>query len=374
MKILVAPDKFKGSLSSKELCEAIAIGIKKYDDNINVITHPLADGGDGSLEVLEQHLNLETITLKVNDPLFRPINASYKKTKDSAYIEMATASGLVLLAPNEQNCMFTTTYGTGELILDAIKRGVTKVYLSIGGSATCDAGIGIAAALGFSFKDQNNEILKPIGKNLEKIAFISPPNDTTLINRVKFNTLCDVNNPLFGKQGAAYVFAAQKGANRKEIKILDRGLKHFSELVKQQLHKEIALTPGAGAAGGLGGGSVAFLNATLQSGTDMMFRVTKFPEALKNTDLIFTGEGKIDQQTLNGKVIYGVSKLAKTKNIPVYVISGASDLSKSELEHLGIEQLRTVVSASTSEEEAFSNTKNIVAKLAYEMTRDRLSE
>ncbi len=373
MKILVAPDKFKGSLSAKELCESIALGIKKYDPDIEVVTHPLADGGDGSLDVLEQHLDMETITLTVNDPLFRPIKANYKKTSSAAYIEMASASGLVLLTPEERNCMHTSTYGTGELILDAVKRGVETIYLSIGGSATCDAGIGMAAALGYTFLDKNKMILKPIGENLGKIASMLLPKNNEILEHIKFVTLCDVDNPLYGKQGASHVFAAQKGANFKDIEILDQGLSHFSNLIKKQLRKDISVVPGGGAAGGLGAGSIVFLKASLQSGIKTMLEITRFSEVLKNTDLIFTGEGKIDQQTLNGKVIHGVSQVAKTKNIPVYVISGASELSESETMTMGIQDLRTVLSACATEKEAFTNTKSIVEQLAFQMIQDRLS-
>ncbi len=370
MKVLIAPDKFKGSLSANQLCEAIASGVRKYDPSIEIVKHPLADGGDGSLEVLEQHLDLETVTITVNDPLFRPIKASYKKHMDVAYIEMAAASGLVLLSLEEHNCMYTTTYGTGELILDAIKKGVRTIYLSIGGSATCDAGIGMAAALGYQFLDQSNQYLKPVGKNLNTITSILPPENINILNNVRFITLCDVDNTLFGKQGAAHIFAAQKGANPEEIKILDQGLSHFSSIVFKLLGKDISEIPGAGAAGGLGGGNIVFLNSTLQSGIETMLEITKFSEVLKNTDLIFTGEGKIDQQTLNGKVIYGISKAAKTKKIPVYVISGASELSKSEIVSMGIQDLRTVLSASATREDAFTNTRNIVEQLAFEMIRD----
>ncbi len=370
MKVLIAPDKFKGSLSANQLCEAIASGVRKYDPSIEIVKHPLADGGDGSLEVLEQHLDLETVTITVNDPLFRPIKASYKKHMDVAYIEMAAASGLVLLSLEEHNCMHTTTYGTGELILDAIKKGVRTIYLSIGGSATCDAGIGMAAALGYQFLDQSNQYLKPVGKNLNTITSILPPENINILNNVRFITLCDVDNTLFGKQGAAHIFAAQKGANPEEIKILDQGLSHFSSIVFKLLGKDISEIPGAGAAGGLGGGNIVFLNSTLQSGIETMLEITKFSEVLKNTDLIFTGEGKIDQQTLNGKVIYGISKAAKTKKIPVYVISGASELSKSEIVSMGIQDLRTVLSASATREDAFTNTRNIVEQLAFEMIRD----
>ncbi len=374
MKILVAPDKFKGSLSAVAVCDAIASGINKYDPTIEVVKHPLADGGDGSLDILEQHLDLKTITLTVHDPLFRPIKASYKKTMDTAYIEMAAASGLVLLKDHERNCMHTTTYGTGELILNAIQRGVTTIYLLIGGSATCDAGIGMASALGYTFLDKNEKHLQPIGKNLEKITSIQLPENKDIPNTVKFITLCDVDNPLYGSRGAAHVFAAQKGANSKEIEILDKGLTHFSTLIAKQLHKNIANLPGAGAAGGIGGGSIAFLNSTLQSGIKTMLEITQFSKAIKNTDLIFTGEGKIDQQTLHGKVVFGVSQFAKTKKIPVYAISGASDLSILETKSLNITDLRTVLSTCPNEKEAFTKAKQIVEELAFEMIQKKLSK
>ncbi|MEW7291392.1 glycerate kinase [Aquimarina sp. 2304DJ70-9] len=374
MKILIAPDKFKGSLSATAVCDAIATGINKYDPTIEVVKHPLADGGDGSLDILEQHLDLKTIAVTVNDPLFRPIKAHYKKTNNIAYIEMATASGLALLKKKERNCMHTTTYGTGELILNAIQRGATTIYLSIGGSATCDLGIGMANALGYTFFDKNEKQVRPIGKNLRKIVSIQRPENKDLLNSVKFITLCDVDNPLYGPQGAAQVFAAQKGANPKEIEILDKGLSHFSTLISQQLHKNIAKQPGAGAAGGIGGGSIAFLNSTLQSGIKTMLEITKFSKALEQVDLIFTGEGKIDQQTLHGKVVFGVSQFAKTKNIPVYAISGASDLSVPETKSLGVIALRTVLSVSQNEEEAFTNAQHIVEELSFEMIRAKLSK
>ncbi len=374
MKVLIAPDKFKGSLSAAALCDAIALGIKRYDDHIEIVKHPLADGGDGSLDVLEQHLDLQTVTITVNDPLFRPVQASYKKTADAAYIEMAAASGLVLLTETERNCMHTTTYGTGELIIDAIRKGVHTIYLSIGGSATCDAGIGMATALGYTFLDEHRESLHPIGKNLEKIASIQLPDHNDTLKNIKFITLCDVDNPLFGPKGAAHVFAAQKGADSDEIEALDKGLAHFSMLAKKQLHKDISQVPGAGAAGGIGAGSVIFLNASLQSGIETILSITHFDKALQNTDLIFTGEGKIDQQTLHGKVIYGIAMLAKDKEIPLYVISGASDLSLSEIKSLGIKNLRTVLSASATREEAFTNTKNIVEQLAFELMQKELSK
>ncbi|MBP2833398.1 glycerate kinase [Aquimarina sp. U1-2] len=374
MKVLIAPDKFKGSLSANEVCEAIASGIKKFDSTIQCVMHPLADGGDGSLEVISEHLQLETITITTKDPLFRPIQASYKRSDHTAYIEMAASSGLALLKPEEQNCKHTTTYGTGQLINDAMQKGARTIYLFIGGSATCDAGIGMAASLGYKFLDKKNKPLLPTGDNLIHIQQILAPDHLEQIEDVTFVTLCDVDNPLFGKQGAAQVFAAQKGANSEDILTLDQGLFHFSSIVAQSFDKDVTNIPGAGAAGGLGAGSIIFLNATLQSGIDALFEITKFPEALANTDLIFTGEGKIDHQTLNGKVVYGVSKLAKAQKIPVYGISGVSELSASEIASLGISHLKTVLSEGITKEEAFTDTKRLVEKLAKDMIRYRMRE
>ncbi|WP_416444660.1 glycerate kinase [Leeuwenhoekiella sp. A16] len=366
MKILIAPDKFKGSLNAKDLCNAIAEGILVNYPDAEIVKFPLADGGEGSVDIIEQHLNLNTISLEVCDPLFRKITASYKINETTAYIEMAAASGFDLLTEEERNPMLTTTYGTGEMIQDALDRGVKKVYLFIGGSATCDAGMGMAQAMDYQFLDKNGENLSGIGKNMAKIATIITPKNSKYRN-LKCVTLCDVKNPLAGENGAAYVFGPQKGASPDQVKLLDTGLKNFAAKVKEYLNKEISEIPGSGAAGGLGGGSIAFLNAKLKSGIDSIFEIVQFEKQLKNVDLIITGEGKLDKQTLEGKVVSGVSAFAKKNNIPLYVICGDVDLNESDLKKLGVEKLSSVMQIAKNKQDAFDNTATLVKKIAENM-------
>lgn len=366
MKILIAPDKFKGSLNAKDLCNAIAEGILVNYPDAEIIKFPLADGGEGSVDIIAQHLNLKTISLQVCDPLFRKITASYKIKETTAYIEMAAASGFDLLTEEERNPMFTTTYGTGEMIQDAINRGVKQVYLFIGGSATCDAGMGMAQALGYQFLDKNGENMSGIGENLAKIATILTPKNSNYTN-LKCITLCDVKNPLAGENGAAFVFGPQKGASAQEVKLLDAGLKNFAAKAKEYLNKKILETPGSGAAGGLGGGSIAFLNAKLQSGIDSIFEIVQFEKQLKDVDLIITGEGKLDKQTLEGKVVSGVSAFAKKNNIPLYIVCGDVDLGTHELEKLGVKKIASVMQIAKNKQDAFENTAALVKKIAENM-------
>lgn len=365
MKILIAPDKFKGSLSAQAVCVALSNGVKKANPNLEIITRPMADGGDGSLEVLAHYLDLQTITVEVEDPLFRPINASYKLVGTTAYIEMAAASGLALLKEKERNCMDTSSFGTGELILEAIRKGATTIYLFIGGSATNDAGMGIASALGWSFYSKGGELLVPIGENLTEVNRI----DGTFLfynpAKVEFKIICDVNNPFYGENGAAYVYAPQKGATVEEVKELDKGLRHLAEFLKANNYADIADIPGAGAAGGVGGGAIAFLNAELVSGIATFLEMTELEVAVKNCDLVITGEGKLDAQTEQGKVISGVCALAKKYNKPVIAVCGAAD--KKVAEKLGIQQIYTVLERAESLEEAMNKTAEKLIEIGKEM-------
>lgn len=353
MKILLTPDKFKGSLTAQAVCQALFKGIKKINPTANIIAKPMADGGDGSLAVLEYYFALKTITKTVQDPLGRPISASYKMQKTTAYIEMAAASGLVLLQPSERNCMNTTSFGTGELITDALTKGAKEIYLFIGGSSTNDGGIGMANALGYQFFDNHGNVLKPVGKNLSQIEKI---NDSQLIFKLKevsIKVICDVNNPFSGINGAAHVYAAQKGANRSEILELDAGLVHLATCLKNHGYPDISNIPGAGAAGGVGGGSIAFLNAQLQSGIQTFLEITQVEKTLKNCDLVITGEGKLDAQTEQGKVISGICELAEKHKKRVIVVCGDADFPISK--NLGIERVYTVRSRSKNLEDAMKN-------------------
>jgi len=320
VKILIAPDKFKGSLSAKEVCEALSEGILRGNTSVEIFTKPLADGGDGSLVVLQHYLDVKTITTTVHDPLMRPIQASYSMADTAAYIEMSKASGLVLLQEGERDCMNTSSFGTGELIADAIKKGANKIYLFIGGSATNDGGIGIANALGYRFFDAVENLLEPIGRNLALIKRIDNTQLLYDLSTISFKVICDVNNPFYGKNGAAYIYAAQKGASTEDIILLDKGLENLANCLNHQNFPVIAQVPGAGAAGGVGGGAIAFLGAKLVAGIQTFIELTQLENTLKDCDLIITGEGKIDRQTEQGKVVSGVCQLAKKYEKPVIAV------------------------------------------------------
>ncbi len=298
MNILICPDKFKGSLSAREAAEALAKGILNKRKKSSIQCIPLADGGEGTLEVVQQMHGGQWVSVQVNDPLFRPIEASYLWLADqkTAYIEMARASGLGLLLKKEQNPLKTSTYGTGELIRHAAEAGATTIVLTIGGSATNDAGIGMAAALGYTFVGATGATLEPIGENLLHIVEIKGSNPYPAI---QFIVLSDVSNPLHGSNGAAQVYAKQKGANAASIKQLDKGLINISQWLS-------ADTPGAGAAGGLGAGALYFLGAKIEPGAEWLLNKIHIDRAIRKADFIVTGEGKIDQQSWSGKLISNV--------------------------------------------------------------------
>lgn len=354
MKILLAPDKFKGSLSAQGVCQALSEGILKTNPKAEIISKPLADGGDGSLAVLDHYFDLKTITRKIQDPLGRPIAATYKMAENSAYIEMAVASGLALLMPEERNCMYTTSFGTGELILDAIEKGAKEIFLFIGGSATNDGGIGIANALGYQFYDTSGNRLTPIGENLLLIDKIEDSHLFFNPKEVVVQVICDVNNPFFGQNGAAYVYGAQKGASPSDIAHLDRGLANLAARLEVHGFPNIANIAGAGAAGGIGGGAIAFLGAKLKSGIQTFLEITELETTLKDCDLVITGEGKLDSQTEQGKVISGVCKLAKKYDKPVIAVCGAAEFPIPE--SLNIQQVYTVLERTKSFKKAMQHT------------------
>ena len=313
MKILIATDSFKDALPALEVGNAIESGIRKVNEAIETIVFPLADGGEGTAEILTWHSRGKLVKASFSDPLLRRIEAQYGVSKDgkTAYIEMAQTAGLQLLGEQDRNCMNTTTFGVGEMIRHAIENGATRVVLGLGGSATNDAGMGMATALGFQFFDENDRELEPVGSNLSKVVRIGKEEVIPELKDVAFHVLCDVENPLYGENGAAYVYAPQKGASPEEVKILDDGLKHFASLLRIELLAEVDEVKGAGAAGGLGAGTIAFLNGKLIKGIDFVLEATGFEDFLKEVDLVLTGEGKIDSQSLEGKLIQGVTRYAK---------------------------------------------------------------
>jgi glycerate kinase len=357
MKIVIAPDKFKGSLTGFEYCSAVEQGFQKVNPKAIIIRMPLADGGDGTAEVVQHYLEGEKIFLKANDPLFRSVDTYYiySKKQDIAYIEMAEVSGLQLLQENEKNCMNTTSLGTGELIVDAIEKGVKQIILGIGGSATNDGGIGMATALGYRFLDKLGNELKPVGSNLQLINDIDTSKIHPKLCEVEVKVACDVANFLYGENGAAHVYAAQKGASKSEIALLNLGLVNFAKVVSERFDINLQEISGSGAAGGMGGGAFTFLNGQLVAGIELIKELANFDEAIEGADWIITGEGKLDHQTLSGKTIAGVLKSAKQKNIAVAALCGAVSISGEEAAAFGLDYVYAISTDCKNMDEAISN-------------------
>jgi len=324
MKIVIASDKYKGSLSATEVCRVIGKTIKEIGPDIEVILSPMADGGDGTVETLVESLDGKFVELEVKGPLGEPVKARFGMIGNgTAVIEMASASGLVLVPAGRRNPMETTTYGTGELILKAIDMGSKKIIVGIGGSATNDGGMGMAQALGYRLLDSSGDPLGFGGKELVRLSSIDDTGINSKLLSTTIEVASDVDNPLYGKKGAAYVYGPQKGAGPEMVEDLDEGLKNYAQIVARDLKKDIAGLPGAGAAGGLGAGLAAFAGGVLKPGTDIVIETTGLEDKIKDADLIITGEGAMDDQTFYGKSAYGVAKLALKYSIPVITINGS---------------------------------------------------
>ncbi len=345
MKILLAPDKFRGSLDAPQVCEAMTEGIRMVSTEIEVVSLPMADGGEGTLDLLLWYSGGKKQTAKVQDPLGRIIDAEYGLSADgkTAFIEMATASGLRLLKTEERNPLKTSTFGTGELIKIVLEAGVENIILGIGGSATTDAGIGMAAALGWQFLDKNGKELSPIGENLIKIKAINQPSFIIDNSSINIKVACDVTNPLFGENGAAYVYSPQKGADKQAVEQLDEGLMNIANVFQRDFGKDYSQIAGTGAAGGLGFGAMAFINAELKEGVKLLMDFCDFDKNLKDVNLIITGEGKIDSQTLQGKLIKGITDRAIYAKIPIAAICGTFDVSPKELQEIGINYATSIL-------------------------------
>ena len=324
MNIVIAPDSFKECLSAKEVATAIAMGIFEAISDVEVFKIPISDGGEGLLETLMQGAGGKFVEVVVKDPLMRSITASYGilEDKKTAVIEMALASGLELLKENEKNPMLTSTYGTGQLIKDALDNGCTKIIIGIGGSATNDGGAGMARALGAKFLNKKGEELNEGGGSLNELNNIDLSNFDDRLSRCEVVVACDVSNPLTGPNGASMVYGGQKGGSHEDLLKLDKNLAHLAAIIKSELQIDIAETPGAGAAGGIGAALMAFMKGRLVNGIELVLETLKMEEYIKSADLVITGEGKIDGQTLHGKTIAGIAKMAKKYRVPVVVITG----------------------------------------------------
>lgn len=338
-KIVVASDSFKGCLSSMQVADAVEQAMLQACPLCKVVKVDVADGGEGTMDALRRTLGGQKICNEVSDPLGRPIQASYVILKDgiTAVVEMAAASGLTLLSLQERNPLKTSTYGTGQLIADALDKGCRRFLIGIGGSATNDAGMGMLEALGYRFLDGQGNALHGCGESLEKVVSIDGSSVNPALKESEFIVACDVEAPLYGPTGAAHIFASQKGADPEMVERLDKGLKHFSEVVAklENFTEKYSRIPGSGAAGGLGFGFMAFLNARLERGIDMVLDAIGFDNIIKDADLIITGEGRIDSQTLTGKTPYGVLQRAKRQGIPVVAIAGSVQLTQKEAQSAG---------------------------------------
>ena len=331
-KIVVASDSFKGSLTSLEVAAGAEQGIHEVFPECEVVKVNVADGGEGTMDALRSTLGGQWVTVAAADPLGRPRDVSYVVLSDgkTAVIEMSAASGLPLLEPQERNPMLTSTFGTGEMIVDALSRGCRRFLVGIGGSATNDAGMGMLEALGFRFIDKDGKVLPGRGESMSEVVDIDMSHVSPEVKESEFIIACDVDSPFCGPRGAAYVFSPQKGADPQMVAELDAGMEHLAEVIVRTTGKDIRNIPGAGAAGGLGGGFLAFLNSRLERGIEMVLDAIAFDDIIRGSDLVITGEGRVDSQTLTGKTPYGIMKRAQKQNIRTVAIGGSVKLGDDD--------------------------------------------
>lgn len=368
MRIVLAPDSFKGSLSAAKACMAMEEGIRSVQPDAQVVHFPMADGGEGTIESLILALGGSVREASVRDPLGREVRAGYGVLADgrTAVVEMAQASGHALLSKQERNPLVASTYGTGQLIKRCLDEGFREVLLGLGGSATNDAGTGMMRALGVRFLDGAGAELPEGGGYLGKLMRIDLSGIDLRLTELKVTAITDVRNVLCGENGASWVFGPQKGASETDVHRLDEGLGVFAEVAKAQLGIDVAGVPGSGAAGGMGAGALAFLGAELRPGFELLAEHYRFAERIADADLIVTGEGRLDRQTLSGKVVAGVCRQARGAGVPVVALCGAVALSAQEMDAFGLAASLSIVSRPCELNEAVSN--------AYAWTRDRTEQ
>ncbi len=371
MRIVIAPDSFKESASAAAVAQAIATGWRRVFPEADIVTVPMADGGEGTVDALVAATNGSRITANVCGPLGDPVDAVYGILGDgtTAVIEMAAASGLPLVAPERRNPAVATTRGTGELIRHAIERGARRLILGIGGSATNDAGAGMAQALGYALVDDSGADLPRGGIALARLARIDGTRKHPGLAQCEILVACDVTNPLCGPNGASHVYGPQKGASPAMAAELDSALHHFGEIVRAQLGVEVMDLPGAGAAGGLGAGLVAFAGAQLRRGVDLVAEACGLEARMQGADLVITGEGRLDAQTAHGKTPAGVTLMAKRLNIPVIALAGALGPGYESLYNAGIDAMYSICPGPISLEESMARTPELLAAAAEAVAR-----
>lgn len=371
MKIVIAPDSFKESMTAKEVCDIIEKGMGSFLKNVEFVKVPMADGGEGTTRSLVDATNGKLYEVQVTNPLGEKITSQFGILGDNktAIIEMASSSGLELIPREKRNPMITTTFGTGELIKAALDMGVKTILIGIGGSATNDGGAGMIQALGGKLLDEFGNQIGFGGGELSKIKKIDLSNLDKRIKDSTFIVACDVDNPLTGETGAANIFGRQKGATEEMVEILDENLKHFAELIRKDLNIDIENVQGAGAAGGLGAGLMAFLAAKLEKGIDIVIKYSDLENKLKDSDLVITGEGSIDSQTRFGKTPYGVVSVAKKYNIPTIALAGSIGKDIDILYDYGFDSIFSIMQGVENLDEALKNGKYNLEKTANNIAR-----
>lgn len=360
-RYVIAPDSFKGTMSSIEICDLIEGIILELDPGAKVDKVPVADGGEG---LVDAFLSMSggkgrRIETRVTGPLFAPVDSFFGMLDDgdTAIVEMAAAAGLPMLTKEQRNPEKTTSVGVGELLLQAVEAGAKKIVIGLGGSATNDGGIGMAHALGFRFLDSAGTELSPVGGSLAKIARIVPPSEKAIPDSIVIEAACDVNNLMYGKKGAAYIFGPQKGADPEMVEALDQGLMNLADRLEQDLGINVRHIPGGGAAGGLGAGVVAFLGGTLRPGIELLLDAVHFDELVSQADYVFTGEGRMDGQSLSGKTPVGVAMRAKRFNVPVIGVVGSLGKEVEPLYEVGFTTVVSTIRDLASLDETLRNAR-----------------
>uniref|UniRef100_UPI0032168768 glycerate kinase n=1 Tax=uncultured Draconibacterium sp. TaxID=1573823 RepID=UPI0032168768 len=362
MKILIAPNSMKGSLSAFDFADTVECAFKQYSPDFELRKVPVADGGDFTGEVLKQSLGASNKELEVVGPLGKKVYSKYSVSGNKAIIEMADASGMKLVDPRELNPLLASSFGTGQLIKDAIKNGCTEIYLAIGGSATVDGGMGMMEALGFSFRDKNQALLPGNGGNLGLIYSVGKAKG---LENITFKIICDVDNPLLGENGAAEVFGPQKGASKEMVNMLEKGLKNWADILLCESGKDLKDVEGAGAAGGIALPLIAFFNAQIVPGADFILEQLNFEKQVKWADIVITGEGKIDSQTLNNKAPFAVAKVARKYGKPVFAIGGKVDNFATDI----FDGIYSLVNGPITLEFAINNAKQLLYEFSTEFAK-----
>ena len=371
MKIIIAPDSFKGSVSAIEVAQSMQRAVLSVNPSAQIAIMPVADGGEGTIDAIASCVPAAIHEIEVCGPMGEKANAKYAVLTESetAVIEMAQASGLPMVPRHERNPLLATTYGTGQLMKDALNRGCKRMIIGIGGSATNDGGVGVLMALGASFRDAEGKELKFGGGALAELAEIDMSEFDSRIFDVDITVACDVTNPLTGENGASYVYGPQKGANPNMVKQLDEALAHFARMSAEEIGEDYSTYPGTGAAGGLGFALIAYCKAKFAAGIDIVLNVTGFEKELEDADLVLTGEGRIDGQSVQGKVLYGIGTRAKEKQVPVIAIGGAvREDSEALLDH-GITAMFSIANGPMSLEYAMENGSDLIYQITKNVMR-----